>query len=64
MTTPRTLQDLVNLLQQIAPGSTVVLSDSDNEGCITIHTNFELARDRQTLNSVPVSDQSVKTFRY
>jgi len=64
MNTPSTLQQLIEILQQIAPGSTVVLNDRDNEGCIKIITNFELMGDKQTLRILPVTDQSVKTFRY
>jgi hypothetical protein len=64
MNTPNTLQQLIDILQQIAPGSTVMLNDRDNEGCVTVVTNFKLMGDRQTLRILPVTDQSVKTYDY
>ena len=63
METPRTLADLVNLLQQIAPGSSIVLGHYEAEGCIMINTTLKLASDGQTIvNTDP--DSAVTVFRY
>ena len=63
MNTPRTLAELVNLLQQIAPGSSIVLGHYESEGCIMINTTLQLASDGQTIvNTDPDSDVTV--FRY